>query len=1521
MKCRNHRSLVQRTGLFLVLWFFLSVVSAVYAADELQLSSVIPKHQIPGGTDFLYITQTFYRNVSAYPIVVTVHVNERSGNLQGPTDSDYDTGSGVIQPGALLELDFEEGIDPSSNERIWRERTFVIGSEVIEPVDLQLSAFPSPASASIVAAPTSIVLGESVTLTLGESLAASSGRQLDGPGLSSNPLADPASSVSAIPVAVGAATYFYTVPGGKVTLRWLSNSPSGTFTLHLPDSTTVDVTGGFLYDTQTPGDYYITQTNTAGSADSTKLTVSLPAAAVATASVTVLEAPTVDLSLDSGTLVLGNNTQAHSKGGPAGVLASHILEYRLQDLGNPQAWSQVVSWGDVGGATQDQVVGAALPVGKYEFRAMAARSIGAPAYSSVGVLNVINPVAIVASTSGSVLTKTPAATIAASPDSGTVSLSTTVSWATSDAGSFVVQRNGSDWETNGTQKVDTLAVGAYSYKIIAQPTAYQASIGWNVTTATGAITVQVKGPSGYDSGLIAATLNTPGSVVVGAPGTYTVTTKDGFNTADWDVTVGSVSAVSASTSVTVVKGDQTVSIDPLSVTVAPGDQVTFTGQNAKTSTFAWGGATSGSAISNTFTPPGVENDYTVTFQALADPSYNASNLASATVKVRKITQAALTLGATTPQVYGTSQPLTADGGSGVGGLSYVIVAFDAPGRAHIANGDNLVADSGIGWVDVQATKASDVRYLAQQSNIVRVFFAKAAQSISIVGSTPQTFQTFQTISTKGSSGVGAITLQMTGVSAPGAATFNSPSLTANTGNGWAEITASIDTDDNYLGATSTVARINFQRADQTITLSASTPQTYNTDQTLGSSQSGTGAITFAKVGESSVGAGSLSGAILHANMGNGWVDVQAHADQDDNYKVATSPTVRVQFQRADQTITVSASSPQTYNTNQTLATSQSGTGTITFAKVGESSIGAGSLSGPGNAILHADTGTGWVRVQASITADDNFNAAVSAVLQVDFALAPQTISVTASTPQTYNTDQLLGSSQPGTGAVTFAKTNESVVNAGTLSGAGHGTLHANTGIDWVEVQASIVADSNYDAAVSVPFRVQFQKANQVISVVAVSPQTYDTHQTLSSTNSSGTGAVSFLPAAQSAFGVGVLSGAGNTDLYANTGTGWIEVQATILADNNYNAATSPSFRVTFKQAPQAALTLNAAITQSFATNQTLSTTGGSGTGLVTYDFTGQSAIGAGTIGGATLTANTGTGWLEVQATKAGDLNYLPVTSQIVHIDLLLASQTLLLNPMTSLVAPGDTVSYNASGAKTSYVWGGIGSGGGSSKTVTVPGAEGVFTVTVYAPADLNYAASPTLTASITATPTEMTAFTPLVSNFTVTAEGPLQGRVFKRVWNDTGWNAYLGRSGVKFSLTGRGTHAVVGFELQALNTSTSAEWTTIATGGPDDNQTNGSGLNLNATFSVMLGTQLDGAALVPQSYADGHALIGTWQFRGRVQDTDSRWSPWAAVVPVNVVLPLVDTTVNAKTVPPAGDMGAWFIQSDSKDFPFKVWIP
>lgn len=108
-----------------------------------------------------------------------------------------------------------------------------------------------------------------------------------------------------------------------------------------------------------------------------------------------------------------------------------------------------------------------------------------------------------------------------------------------------------------------------------------------------------------------------------------------------------------------------------------------------------------------------------------------------------------------------------------------------------------------------------------------------------------------------------------------------------------------------------------------------------------------------------------------------------------------------------------------------------------------------------------------------------------------------------------------------------------------------------------------------------------------------------------------------------------------------SGTGACTVIANQPGNLNYNAAPAVTSMVAASLASQVPLTASASpSTIAYNGTSTLSTSGGSGMGAVTYAVTSGTAC---SISGSTLTG-VGVGSCQVTATKARDVNYQPVTS-------------------------------------------------------------------------------------------------------------------------------------------------------------------------------------------------------------------------------------------------------------------------------------
>ncbi|GBU24206.1 hypothetical protein R83H12_00834 [Fibrobacteria bacterium R8-3-H12] len=171
---------------------------------------------------------------------------------------------------------------------------------------------------------------------------------------------------------------------------------------------------------------------------------------------------------------------------------------------------------------------------------------------------------------------------------------------------------------------------------------------------------------------------------------------------------------------------------------------------------------------------------------------------------------------------------------------------------------------------------------------------------------------------------------------------------------------------------------------------------------------------------------------------------------------------------------------------------------------------------------------------------------------------------------------------------------------------------------------------------------------------------------------------------------------------------------------NYEAATG-NITVNVAKATQAALTINSSATHTYGTPYTLTATGGTGEGTVTYAKTG--GTGEGTISGNTLTI-TKAGTITLTATKAADDNYNSATSAVFTLTVNKTTQAALA--ISSLATHTFGTDYalaisggNGTGLESFSITGGTGTGAISGHTLTISKA-GTFTITATKAADDNY---------------------------------------------------------------------------------------------------------------------------------------------------------------------------------------------------------
>jgi len=192
--------------------------------------------------------------------------------------------------------------------------------------------------------------------------------------------------------------------------------------------------------------------------------------------------------------------------------------------------------------------------------------------------------------------------------------------------------------------------------------------------------------------------------------------------------------------------------------------------------------------------------------------------------------------------------------------------------------------------------------------------------------------------------------------------------------------------------------------------------------------------------------------------------------------------------------------------------------------------------------------------------------------------------------------------------------------------------------------------------------------------------------TVSTTGGQGTGTVSYATSTSS-----ICSVIASTGVVMAITAGTCVVNATKAGDLQYDSATASTNIVIAKNA-QAKLTANAAaFSATFPAATTISTTGGSGTGAVTYATNTPAVCTVNSTNGVVTAVTAGT--CQILATKAGDANYAAPATDTVDVLILKGTQSITASVSPTSIAFTATSTANASA--------GLGTGA-NSYTVTTP---------------------------------------------------------------------------------------------------------------------------------------------------------------------------------------------------------------------------
>lgn len=273
----------------------------------------------------------------------------------------------------------------------------------------------------------------------------------------------------------------------------------------------------------------------------------------------------------------------------------------------------------------------------------------------------------------------------------------------------------------------------------------------------------------------------------------------------------------------------------------------------------------------------------------------------------------------------------------------------------------------------------------------------------------------------------------------------------------------------------------------------------------------------------------------------------------------------------------------------------------------------------------------------SVTMSDSRPVSVSTSnFTIAIASATTTVSIAlADATPTYGVTNRITATTSQAGTVNFK------AGSATISGCGAVTATSTAVCDWVPSSVGSVAltavltptaSGTYSGSTSSALNKTVALATQSGLTLTSTSGTYGTALTLAATGGSGGGALSYAVTAAGTAGCSISS----SNLLSATAPGTCTVTATRAASTNYFVQSSTATTVTFARQTQAALNVST-VTGDIFTGIIVSSSGGSGSGAVTYGVTTGTANCALTSG--VVTART-VGTCLLTVTKAADTYYL-----------------------------------------------------------------------------------------------------------------------------------------------------------------------------------------------------------------------------------------------------------------------------------------
>ena len=611
---------------------------------------------------------------------------------------------------------------------------------------------------------------------------------------------------------------------------------------------------------------------------------------------------------------------------------------------------------------------------------------------------------------------------------------------------------------------------------------------------------------------------------------------------------------------------------------------------------------------------------------------------------------------------GHNSLITFVGGAGTGAYSFTVSGSGCTSNGQSNNTINVTASIKTSCY-VSGTKAQDSTYLAATTypGIVVNFGLDSQASLNLKidnfssgYSTTKTADLSYYIETTGGSGTGLVTFAAYGngncsldTSTAGVAVLTSTFSVAT-----CNIVAQKAEDSRYLGTSSSSVALSFTPASQSALAitPASTSSPINTLVSLTVSGGNSGTYSYSVNNSISANPNCTltntsgdSPSVSASAIGVCSVTVVRHSNGIYGSATATSSTISFGSSGALTLVPTDESATAVAGTAYLLAPTSSTGGTPSYT------IYSGACTSSYNPVTNRITilapfATTCV-ISATRAAGGGNLSQLSNTLSVTFAAARQSLITLTASPTSLaagDTVTVTASGGSGTGLFNFviyqSSSNCSLVSQDRTAGT---AVISSPVSATCSVQATRSGSGIYTYALSNTLPITWGTiAQQIPLVISNDPTSANAGETITVTTvgGQGSGAITFRELSYSPSCT--LSADGHL-FRASYGT--CSVQATKAGDSTYSSQKSQIIRFTFfgSQAQSALTISNTLLTASVGSPITLTTSGGSSTGRISYVITG--GTGAGSIQGSTLVGSRA-GTITVVATKDGDQQYGSVVS-------------------------------------------------------------------------------------------------------------------------------------------------------------------------------------------------------------------------------------------------------------------------------------